>query len=95
MKTVKGFASFFFLAGLTAAGLSAEEPGKALYLGQKYHCYSCHGTNGAGGGGPSFIGIGKKYDTEALLKRAAHNCPPTGACNPKELRALVDYIRKF
>lgn len=95
MKKIMGSVSLVLLGGLAHAGLSAEEPGKALYLGQKYHCYSCHGTSGAGGSGPSFVGIGKKYDTEALMKRAAHNCPPTGACSPKELRALVEFIRKF
>lgn len=69
--------------------------GKELYLGEKFKCYSCHGKEGEGGRGPSFKGIGKKYTIEEILERAAHRCPPTGKCNPKEIRALVDYIMTF
>lgn len=87
---ISGFLVFAAVAG---ASLFAGENGKELYLGQKYHCFSCHGVHGEGGDGPAFKGIGKKYDQQTLLKRAAHNCPPTGACNPKELHALVEYIR--
>lgn len=71
----------------------AIKEGKTLFLSEKYKCFSCHGQSGEGGAGPSFKGIGKKYTAPELMKRAAHNCPPTGACSPKDLAALVDYIR--
>ncbi|MBF0169880.1 MAG: cytochrome c [Nitrospinae bacterium] len=68
--------------------------GKRLYASQKFGCHRCHGPTGAEGGmGPSFTGIGKKYDQTALMERAAHNCPPTGACDPKQLGAIVAYLR--
>lgn len=69
------------------------EKGKALYLGKKFKCYICHGKEGEGGRGPSFKGIGKKYSVDEILQKAAHRCPPTGKCNPQELRAIVDFLR--
>lgn len=75
-----------------AAAPSAQE-GKALYTSSKFKCFQCHGPTGAeGGAGPSFKDIGKKYDKPKLLELAAHKCPPTGVCNPKELGAIVDYL---
>jgi len=69
------------------------EKGKALYLGEKFKCYTCHGVKGEGAMGPSFKGIGKKYSVDEILEKAAHRCPPTGKCNPQELRAIVDFLR--
>ena len=76
-----------------AEGTKADE-GKKLYASQKFGCHKCHGPTGAEGGmAPSFTGIGKKYDHDTLMERAAHNCPPTGACDPKQLGAIVAYLR--
>ncbi len=77
----------------SGVSLQAGGNGKALYLSEKYRCFSCHGKTGEGGMGPSFKGIGRKYGLEDLIHRAAHNCPPTGACSPKDLRAIAEYLR--
>jgi len=79
----------------TAAVNAADtvKDGKTLYLGEKYKCFSCHGEKGEGGKGPSFKGVGKKHTAPEMMKLAAHNCPPTGACSPKDISALVDFIR--
>ncbi len=79
-----------FAASAHAADVSE---GKSLFQGEKYRCYSCHGKNGEGVSAPGFKGVGKKFSQEEMMKRAAHNCPPTGACNPKELEAIVSYLR--
>ncbi len=77
-----------------APNMSKADEGKKLYASQKFGCHGCHGPTGAeGGAGPSFAGVGKKYDHETLMERAAHNCPPTGACDPKQLGAIVEYLR--
>ena len=82
---------------LSAAAFAEEKDntakGKELYLGEKFKCYTCHGKEGEGGMGPSFKGIGKKHSVDEILERATHRCPPTGKCNPKEIRAIVDYLR--
>lgn len=96
MKRVKILSLFSFLvlviAGGSAYGNDVQQ-GKELYLSSKYRCYSCHGQNGEGASGPSFKGIGKKYDLETLIKKAAHNCPPTGMCSPKEMRLMAIFLR--
>ncbi len=81
--------------GFAAAAYAADvSEGKALFQGEKYKCYTCHGKDGAGGtSAPGFKGASKKYSQSEMMKRAAHNCPPTGACNPKELEAIVSYLR--
>lgn len=85
---------------LVAAGANAlpnpVQEGKALYSSEKFRCYQCHGPTGAEGGmGPSFKGVGKKFTRDQLMERAAHNCPPTGVCDPKQLGAIVDYLRSL
>ncbi len=86
--------SVLFVVGLSSAAFAGAAPdGKSLYLGEKYKCYSCHGKNGEGAAGPSFKGVGKKYSQDEMMKRAAHQCPPTGACSPKDIEALVGYLR--
>jgi len=86
-------AAVFAASGISFAASPADE-GKILYSAQKYNCAKCHGPTGAEGGmGPSFKGVGKKYDKTKLMERAAHNCPPTGTCSPKDLGAIVDYLR--
>ena len=75
-------------------GKAKAEEGKTLYSSAKFKCFQCHGKTGVEGGmGPSFEGVGKKYDRDQLMERAAHNCPPTGTCDPKQLGAIVDYLR--
>jgi len=75
-----------------AAAPSAQE-GKSLFMSSKYKCFQCHGPTGVeGGSGPSFKDVAKKYDKPKLLELAAHKCPPTGMCSPKELGAIVDYL---
>jgi mono/diheme cytochrome c family protein len=69
--------------------------GEVLYNSEKYRCVSCHGERGKGGLGPSFAGVMTNLNKEMLMKRAAHRCPPTGACNPTELGAIVDYIKSL
>lgn len=86
---------FLTLLIFISSAVFAQENGKSLYESKKFGCVNCHGTGGEGGRGPSFKGIGKKYSKDQLMKRASHNCPPTGACSPKELGAIVEYIRKF
>jgi len=85
----------FAAAGVgQASSNSGVEDGKKLYSSQKFKCHKCHGPTGREGGmGPSFKGVGKKYSRDQLMERAAHNCPPTGACDPKQLGAIVDYLR--
>lgn len=78
---------------MALAASPSEQEGKSLYMSSKFKCFQCHGPTGAEGGmGPSFKGVAKKYDKPALLERAAHKCPPTGVCNPKELGAIADYL---
>lgn len=89
MKTV---ITIVALSMALAAAPSTQE-GKTLYTSAKFKCFQCHGPTGVeGGAGPSFKGVGKKYDKPTLLEHAAHKCPPTGVCNPKELGAIVDYL---
>jgi len=71
----------------------AIKEGKSLFLSEKYKCFSCHGKDGGGGTGPSFKGVGKKFTTPELIKQAAHHCPPTKACSPKDMAALAEYLR--
>ena len=100
MKSIKILSMFTIaiLFGGAAYAAAAEKTstvkeGKALYLGEKYKCHTCHGQNGEGGTGPTFKGVGKKYTQSELMGHAAHRCPPTAQCSPKEISALVDYIR--
>lgn len=71
----------------------AIKEGKALFLSEKYKCFSCHGKDGEGAAGPSFKGVGKRFTTPELIKQAAHHCPPTKACSPKDMAALAEYLR--
>jgi mono/diheme cytochrome c family protein len=88
MKTV---ITVIALSMALAAAPAAQE-GKSLYMSE-YKCFQCHGPTGVEGGiGPSFKGVGKKYDRPKLLELAAHKCPPTDMCSPKELGAIVDYL---
>lgn len=94
-RTIK-ILGLLLVLGLATTAHAADVPdGKSLFQGEKYRCYSCHGKNGEGVGAsaPGFKGVGKKYSQAEMMKRAAHNCPPTGACNPKELEAIVAYLR--
>jgi cytochrome c551/c552 len=89
---MKAVISVIALTMVLAAAPSTEE-GKALFTSSKYKCFQCHGPTGAeGASGPAFKGVAKKYDKPKLLEAAAHKCPPTGSCNPKELGAIVDYL---
>lgn len=92
-RMIKIVGPLFVLGLATAAHAADVSEGKALFQGEKYRCYSCHGKNGEGISAPPFKGKGKKYSQDEMMKRAAHNCPPTGACNPKELEAIVSYLR--
>lgn len=81
-------------AGASSNMSSEAAEGKELYQSAKFKCFKCHGPTGTEGGmGPSFKGVGKKYTHDQLMERAAHNCPPTGACDPKQLGAIVEYLR--
>lgn len=71
----------------------AIKEGKDLFMSEKYKCFSCHGKDGEGATGPSFKGVGKKFTTPELIKQAAHHCPPTKACSPKDMAALAEYLR--
>lgn len=99
MKSLKTWSIFIIYIFVLSSAVFAHEDkdnvakGKALYLGEKFKCYTCHGKEGEGGMGPSFKGIGKKYSVDEILQKAAHRCPPTGKCNPQELRAIVDFLR--
>ncbi len=85
---------FFTLSVLIlSSSASFAEDGKKLYKSSKFNCVQCHGENGEGGVGPSFKGIGKRLSHAELMRHAAHNCPPTGACDPKQLGAIVEYLR--
>ena len=92
-RTVKTFLPLLVLGLAAAAYAAGGAEGKSLFQGEKYHCYSCHGKNGEGASGPAFKGMGKKYSQDEMMKMAAHKCPPTGACNPKELEAIVAFLR--
>lgn len=95
-KLISGILIICLIQILLEAGSYTEEAkldGKELFHSEKFKCFTCHGKNGVGGKGPSFIGYGKKYLKEDILHKAAHNCPPTGACDPKQLGAIVDYIQ--
>jgi mono/diheme cytochrome c family protein len=85
--------SVLFLGVAKSYTEEAKLDGKELFKSEKFKCFTCHGENGKGGRGPAFTGYGKKYLKEELMQKAAHNCPPTGACDPKQLGAIVDYIR--
>jgi mono/diheme cytochrome c family protein len=91
--TVKTFVLALVLGFASGAYAADVSEGKSLFQGEKYRCYSCHGKNGEGADAPGFKGFGKKYSRDEMMKRAAHKCPPTGACNPKELEAIVSYLR--
>jgi mono/diheme cytochrome c family protein len=97
MKSMKIIAiialAVFAGAAVVGATPATIKEGKSLFLSEKYKCFTCHGEKGEGGKGPSFIGIAKKQTVPEMMKAAAHNCPPTGACSPKELGAIVDYLR--
>lgn len=98
MKLLKTFGAFVISVFILSAVVLAEDKdnaakGKGLYLGEKFKCYTCHGKEGEGGMGPSFKGIGKKQSIDEILQKATHRCPPTKQCNPKEIRAIVDYLR--
>lgn len=89
---MKAVITVIALAMAMAAAPSTQE-GKSLYMSSKFKCYQCHGPTGMeGGAGPSFKGVAKKYDKPKLLELAAHKCPPTGMCSPKELGAIADYL---
>jgi mono/diheme cytochrome c family protein len=91
---MKSLLAALLVAGGALDASDGAEQGKELYRSQKFGCHQCHGPTGAEGGpGPSFAGIGARYDRDQLMERAAHNCPPTGACDPKQLAAIVDYLR--
>lgn len=98
MKSLKAWGIFVISIFILSAVVFAEDKdvvtkGKELYLGGKFKCYACHGKEGEGGKGPSFKGIGKKQSVDEILQRATHRCPPTGQCNPEEIRAIVNYLR--
>ncbi|MBI3794944.1 MAG: c-type cytochrome [Nitrospinae bacterium] len=100
MRYISGLLVFAFVAvtGFLAVADNVVKPdtiieGKALFMSEKYKCFTCHGEKGEGGKGPSFIGVGKKLSNAEMMKKAAHNCPPTGACSPKDLSAIVDFLR--
>lgn len=93
-RSAAAFALVLVVGFAATAYASDVSEGKALFQGEKYKCYTCHGKNAEGGtSAPGFKGVGKKYSQSEMMKRAAHNCPPTGACNPKELEAMVAYLR--
>lgn len=95
VMTVIVFSAVLF-AGVSDASKNMQgvEEGKKYYTSKKFKCFQCHGPTGAEGGmGPSFKGVGKKYTHDQLMEKAAHNCPPTGACDPKQLGAIVEYLR--
>ncbi len=85
--------------GLIAAAPAVKkeyttEDGKAMFGSKKFNCFKCHGPTGVEGGiGPSFKGVGKRYTKGKLMQRAAHACPPSGACDPQQLGAIVEYLR--
>ncbi|VAX20762.1 hypothetical protein MNBD_NITROSPINAE01-1186 [hydrothermal vent metagenome] len=83
-----------FAGGVSFADESpSEKYGKVVFASEKFKCSKCHGPTGAEGGqGPSFKGVSKKYTHAQLMERAAHNCPPAGACDPRQLAAIVDYL---
>lgn len=100
MKTRFATLLFVVMAGMAGAAWltptgTAEEKldGQALFTSAKFKCDRCHGADGMGGRGPSFKGVGKKYDRDQLMERSAHRCPPSGACSPAELGAIVDWLR--
>lgn len=98
MKSLKAWGIFVISIFILSAAVFAEDKdsaatGKELYLGEKFKCYTCHGKEGEGGKGPSFKGIGKKQSADEILQKAAHRCPPTKQCNPKEIGAIVNYLR--
>jgi cytochrome c553 len=89
---MKAVITVIALAMALAAAPSVEE-GKALYASPKYKCFNCHGPTGVeGGGGLPLKGLPQKYGRDKLMERAAHSCPPTKSCSPKELNAIVDYL---
>lgn len=94
---MKKLAGVMALALILSTGSAMANPvvreGRLLYLSPKFKCFQCHGPTGAEGGrGPSFRGIGVRLKKPQILERAAHRCPPTGMCNPKELNAIVEYL---
>ena len=97
MKSLKAWGIFVISIFILSAVAFAEDKdnatkGKELYLGEKFKCYTCHGKEGEGGMGPSFKGVGKKQSVDEILQKAVHRCPPTGQCNPTEIRAIVNYL---
>jgi len=77
-----------------AAKLAAEiRAGNVYYHGAQYRCYQCHGMKGEGGRGPKLQGIAKKIGWEALMRKATHMCPPTGACPPGVLQSIGRYLQ--
>lgn len=83
-----------FAGGVSFAAQSpSEKYGKVVFASEKFKCSQCHGPTGKeGGSGPSFAGVSKKYSRAQLMERASHKCPPTGACDPRQLSAIVDYL---
>ena len=95
MKLGAFLLSIIILAG--GVSFATENPsvkyGKVIFTSEKFKCSHCHGPTGTEGGkGPSFKGISKKYSRDQLMERASHKCPPTGACDPRQLAAIVDYL---
>ena len=95
LKISEVFAVSVFILSTTvfAGDKDNVAKGKELYLGEKFKCYTCHGKEGEGGMGPSFKGIGKNQSVDEILQKASHRCPPTKQCNPKEIGAIVNYLR--
>ncbi|MBM2837854.1 MAG: Cytochrome c protein [Deltaproteobacteria bacterium] len=98
MKSLTARGIFVISVFILSAAVFAEDKdnaakGRELYLGEKFKCYTCHGKEGEGGMGPSFKGIGKNQSVDEILQKASHRCPPTKQCNPKEIGAIVNYLR--
>jgi hypothetical protein len=75
-----------------ASKLAKEiQMGDQYYHSEQYRCYACHGMQG--GQGPKLQGIAKKLGWEALMRKATHMCPPTGACPPNVLQDIGRYLQ--
>jgi polyvinyl alcohol dehydrogenase (cytochrome) len=89
--------------GLVAYSLDGEpqpeEPpppdpdGATIY---QQNCALCHSTDGAGGSGPSLVGVGDRYtvdDLRAIVQDGRGTMPAwEGELTPEEIAAVVDYI---
>ncbi|MBI4666659.1 MAG: c-type cytochrome [Nitrospinae bacterium] len=94
-KIVVAFVALSIMAGPAMASVKTIKLGKELYHSQKFKCYTCHGQRAQGGSAPNLRKAANKFSKATLLKRAAHMCPPTGMCSPKQLGAIVDYLRSL